>query len=100
MHVNETPTLRKLHNQINRELKEVVNDPSAPHDGHEYRFHLTVELGKVGSLNPFEHFYQSLSEKQVDLSFMAEAVALFFYADGPIEKGSFICYKILPLTGK
>jgi 2'-5' RNA ligase len=97
--VNETPTLRGLHNQINRELKEVVNDPSAPHDGEEYRFHLTIELGKVGYTNPFRQFYESLPEKQVALSFMAEHVALFFYADGPIEKGSFICYKVLPLKG-
>jgi 2'-5' RNA ligase len=100
LNVNETPTLRELHNQINRELKGLVQNSSAPHDGDEYRFHLTIELGKAGSLNPFKEFYEALPEKQVDLSFMAEAVALFFYADGPIEKGSFICYKVLSLTGK
>jgi hypothetical protein len=61
---------------------------------------LTVELGKVGETNPFKQFYNSLPEKQVDLSFMAEHIALFFYADGPIEAGSFICHKILPLTRK
>jgi 2'-5' RNA ligase len=98
--VNETPILRALHNQINRELKGLVIDASAPHDGDEYRFHLTIELGKVGSSNPFKQFYEALPEKQVDLSFLAEYVALFFYADGPIEKGSFICYKVMPLTGK
>jgi len=95
---HETPTLRELHNQINRELKEVVQDPSAPHDGDEYRFHLTIELGKVGSQNPFKQFYESLPEKQVALSFKAEHMALFFYADGPIQTGSFICYKVLPLN--
>ena len=98
--VDETPILRELHNQINRELKEVVKDSSAPHDGDEYRFHLTVELGNVGSTNPFRQFYDALSDKQVALSFMAEHIGLFYYADGPIEKGSFICYKVLPLTGK
>jgi 2'-5' RNA ligase len=100
LEVHETPTLRGLHNQINRELKEVVQDPSAPHDGDEYRFHLTIELGKVGSQNPFKQFYESLPEKQVALSFKAEHMALFFYADGPIQTGSFICYKVLPLMGK
>jgi 2'-5' RNA ligase len=98
--VNETPTLRRLHNQINRELKEVVQDPSAPHDGDTYRFHLTIELGKTGSTNPFKRFYESLPEKQVSLSFIAQHIALFYYAGGPIEKGSFICYKVLPLTRK
>jgi 2'-5' RNA ligase len=97
--IHETPTLRALHNQINHELKDVVHDPSAPHDGDEYRFHLTVELGKVGNTNPFKRFYESLPEKQISLSFKAEFIVLFYYADGPIEKGSFICYKVLPLSG-
>ena len=100
LEVKETPTLRELHDKINHELKEVVKDPSAPHDGDEYRFHLTVELGKMGSPNPFRKYYDSLPEKQVTLSFMADHIAFFFYADGPIEKGSFICYKVLPLTGR
>ena len=99
MEVHETQTLRNLHDQINNELKDVVLDPSAPHDGDEYRFHLTIELGKVGSTNPFKQFYESLLEKRLDLSFMAENLALFFYADGPIGAGSFICHKVLPLTG-
>jgi len=98
--VYETPALRELHNQLNRELKDVVLDPSAPHDGDEYRFHLTVELGRVGETNPFRQFYDSLPEKHLGMSFMAEHIALFIYADGPIEPGSFFCYKVLPLTGK
>ncbi|MFT3891061.1 MAG: hypothetical protein QM730_05455 [Anaerolineales bacterium] len=97
--VLETPTLRSLHNQINRELQELFTDPIAPHDGDDYRFHLTVELGKVGEINPFKQFYEALSEKQIDLSFTAKQIALFLYPREPIEPGSFICYKVLPLTG-
>jgi len=97
--VLETPTLRAMHNQINRELKGLFNDPCAPHDGDDYRFHLTVELGKVSNANPFKQFYESLPEKQIDLSFMAKQIALFIYPREPIEPGSFICYKVLPLTG-
>jgi 2'-5' RNA ligase len=95
--VFETPTLRSLHNRINEELKDLVHDPSAPHDGDEYRFHLTVELGEVGKFNPYKKFYDSLPETQVNLSFRAEHIALFFYADEHIGAGSFICYKVLPL---
>jgi 2'-5' RNA ligase len=97
--VRETPTLRALHNQINRELKDVVLDPAAPHDGDDYRFHLTIELGRVSSMNPFKWFYESLPETQLDLSFLTDHIALFFYADRPIGPGSFICYKVLPLGG-
>jgi hypothetical protein len=98
--VLETPILRFLHNLINEELMSLVRDPSAPHDGDDYRFHLTVELGEVREANPFKQFYDSMPEKQVDLSFIAKHIALFFYTDGPIGAGSFICYKVLPLTGK
>ncbi len=97
--VLETPTLRNLHNQINYELQNLVLDPSAPHDGNDYRFHLTIELGKVGTTNPFQLFYDSLAEKEVSLSFMAAYLALFLYPREPIEPGSFICYKVLPLMG-
>lgn len=97
--VRETPALRGLHEQINRELNDIVLDPSAPHDGDEYRFHLTIELGRVAGSNPFKETYDSLPEKNVDLSFTAEYIALFFYPREPIQAGSFICYKVLPLKG-
>jgi 2'-5' RNA ligase len=95
--VRETPTLRELHDRINRELRRIVTDPSAPHDGDEYRFHLTIELGKAGTTHPFKAFYESLVEKGVNLSFTAEHLALFLYPAEVIEPGSFICYKVLPL---
>lgn len=96
--VRETPALRELHNRINRELRRIFTDPSAPHDGNEYRFHLTIELGKTGTTNPFKTFYESFVEKGVNLSFTAEYLALFLYPAEVIEPGSFICYKVLPLT--
>ena len=96
--VRETPILRALHNQIHRELKSVVKDPSAPHDGEEYRFHLTIELGKVDTTNPFKEFYESLPAKAVEVSFTTRYLALFLYADPVIKPGSFICYKVLPLA--
>ena len=99
LHVHETPALRELHDRINDELNEIVQDPSAPHDGDEYRFHLTIELGKTGSLNPFRRYYESLPEKHVSLSFRAASIALFYYADRPIQPGSFICSTVLPLAG-
>jgi len=98
--VLETPILRSLHNRINRELTGLVHDPSAPHDGGDYRFHLTVELGEVRETNPLKQFYDSMPEKQVDLSFVAKHLALFFYADGHIEAGFVYLLQGPALTGK
>jgi 2'-5' RNA ligase len=100
LRVRETPTLRGLHNQINRELSRIVTNPSAPHDGDAYRFHLTIELGKVDAINPFKEFYESLTEKSLKLSFTAKHLALFIYAGRTIEPGWFICYKVLSLTAR
>ena len=95
--VVETPILRNLHNQVNQELSAYVKDPSAPHDGDEYRFHLTVELGQVGAVNPYKTFFDGLTMKKIELSFRAEQLAMFYYVDGPITPGSFILYRVMPL---
>ena len=95
--VMETPMLRALHNQINRELAQVVEDASAPHDGDEYRFHLTVELGKIDITNPFRTFFETIPDHNVQRTFRATHLAMFYYADRPIAPGSFIIYRVMPL---
>ena len=96
INVRETETLRGLHNQINRELGELFMDTSAPHDGAGYHFHMTIELGKVEDQNPYRYYFDGLESKPVDLAYQAKQIALFYYPD---HQRSFICYKVLPLTG-
>ena len=96
INVRETETLRGLHNQINRELSELFVDTSAPHDGYGYHFHMPIELGKVDNRNPYRACYEGLEDRKVNLSFQAKEIALFYY---PGDQRSFICYKVLPLTG-
>jgi hypothetical protein len=69
LEVVETPILRALHTQINRELPGIVENPSAPPDGDEYRFHLTIELGPTAQGEPFKAFYDQLTDKTVNLTF-------------------------------
>jgi 2'-5' RNA ligase len=97
MNVKETGTLRDLHARLNRELGRLCKDPSAPHDGDEYRFHLTIEMGKVTETDPYREYFDRLANKTLDLSFQAEEIALFYYSGK--EDTSFINYKVLPLTG-
>jgi len=96
INVRETDTLRGLHNQLNRELSKLFVDTSAPHDGGSYHFHMTIELGKVGNQNPYRAYFEELEDRTVNLAFQANEIALFYY---PGNQRSFICYKVLPLTG-
>jgi 2'-5' RNA ligase len=99
LHVVETPELRRLHNQINAELKGLFQDSSAPHDGSEYSFHLTIETGKIDGKNGFKEYYDSLPTPRVDREFTARELAMFYYAEDQITGGSFINYRVQPLTG-
>jgi 2'-5' RNA ligase len=97
INVRETETLRDLHNQLNRELSELFVDTSAPHDGVGYHFHMTIELGKVEDQNAYLDYFGRLESRTVKLAYQAKQIALFYYPD---HQRSFICYKVLPITGK
>jgi 2'-5' RNA ligase len=97
LNVIETATLRGLHNQLNRELDQLFLDTSAPHDGEGYHFHMTIELGKIENQNLYQNYFEQLAGKKVNLKFLANEIALFYYTGG--DQLSYICYKILPLTG-
>lgn len=79
--VVETPYLRRLHNRLNQDLAGIVKDSSSPHDGDGYRFHLTIEMGKVGATNPFKEYFDSLQDKTPNLTFTAREIAMFYYPD-------------------
>jgi 2'-5' RNA ligase len=97
LNVKETGTLRSLHEQLNYELSELFKDTSAAHDGAEYHFHLTIEMGKVGKVNPYQEYFNNLVDKKVNLAFLAKEIALFYYTGE--DHLSFINYRVLPLTG-
>jgi 2'-5' RNA ligase len=98
VNVKETSILRELHNRLNWELPELVQDASAPHDGDKYHFHMTIELGKTTEANPFRDYFDKLTEKRVNLAFLAQELALFYYTGK--DHLSYFNYKVLPLTGK
>jgi 2'-5' RNA ligase len=97
LNVKETATLRRLHNRLNRELCELFDDTSAPHDGSGYHFHMTIELGRVEKVNPYRSYFDTLENKKAHFAFMAKEVALFYYTGE--DHRSFMNYKVLPLTG-
>jgi len=54
-------------------------------------------MGKIGAANLYKTFYDGLPDKRVELTFQATHLTMFFYADRPIQTGSFILYRVMPL---
>jgi 2'-5' RNA ligase len=95
--VEESQTLRNLHNRINRELAERFEDTAAPFDGPEYHFHATVAMGERPPA-VYRRAYDEYRHLDVPPGFRAREVAMFCSADeGRTDR--FITYKILPLGG-
>jgi hypothetical protein len=97
--VHETPQLRGLHNRINADLRLLFRDTSAAHDGAGYRFHLTIETGPIGEHNPYKDAFERIKDKNVNITFTARELGLFYYAREDIKVGSFTTYRISPLGG-
>ncbi len=99
LHVVETSILRGLHNQINEELSHLFKDTRAAHDGSEYRFHMTIEMGKVAGANPYQAYFDGLRSPQVDFTYRVKELALFYYTDEANAGGTFINYRVMALGG-
>lgn len=110
LRVVETSALRELHNRLNRQLSLLFADSSAPDDGEDYRFHLTIEMGKIGPpdplgetspeagraiFNPYRAYVESLADKKTGLSFQAAQLGLFTAAGN--EQNRYMLYKVIPL---
>jgi len=96
LEVEETSTLRNLHNRINKELSERFENTEAMFDGGDYRFHVTIALGEKPP-EVYESFYEKLKAKVINLRYIAKEIVMFYYDDDNYSIGSFITYKILPL---
>ena len=97
--VVESPILRELHNRLNTELSGLFKDTRAPHDGSDYRFHMTIELGKFTSAAGFKAYFDNISERQISLTYTAKELGMFYYTDEANRPGSFINYRVQPLAG-
>jgi len=96
MNVHETETLRRLHERINMELTARFGDVSAPFDGLEYHFHMTVAMGGQ-PLELYRRAYDEFNGYLKDLRYVAREIGLFVYDDMNEKNMAYINYKILPL---
>jgi 2'-5' RNA ligase len=94
--VEETETLRQLHNRINHELALRFGNTPASFDGASYHFHMTVVMGG----QPFDVYraiYKEYSTTPIDLRYIAREIALFIYDDNANLDRGYMTYKVLPV---
>ena len=91
--VAENPELRECHNKINRELKEIFENPSALHDGDSYAFHATIAINRKDD-SVFSEVYGKVKDEAVSFEYTPDKIAMFYYDDDKYEGGTFITYKI------
>jgi 2'-5' RNA ligase len=94
--IEETETLRHLHNQINQDLDARFGDTRADHDGPTYHFHMTITLGKQ-PLEIYQQYFSEILDRRINRRYTVRHLAMFVY-DGPISPNrEYLTYKILPI---
>ena len=94
--VQENPTLRALHNQLNQELSQRFGDARADFDGEEYFFHMTVMMGGQAT-DVYRAAFAEIADKEVNLRYTARHLALFVYDEPMGPHGEYLTYKISPI---
>lgn len=94
--VEETETLRQLHNRVNHELAERFGNTQAAFDGADYHFHMTVMMGGQ-PVEVYRKLYDELVERQFHWEFSVRELAMFVYDEPMGPQGEYLTYKILPL---
>jgi 2'-5' RNA ligase len=97
--VQETPYLRELHQQLNRELAARFENTQAPFDGENYHFHMSVAIGSQ-SWEVYQRLFKDIAGTPIDLRFIARELALFVYDDSPSLGAGYMTYKVLLITGE
>lgn len=101
LNVVETEVLRGLHNRINRDLGQAVRDPSAPFDGADFHFHMTIEMARDReSMRALRTTWHKLPSREVNLGFIAAELALFTNRSEDMDSiNAFKLQRAFPLRG-
>lgn len=94
--VQETEYLRHLHNRVTEELSQRFGDTQAEHDGSEYHFHLTVNMGGQ-PIDAYRKFLGEVPEPKINMRYTVRELALFVYDEPMGPMGEYLSYKVLPI---
>lgn len=96
LNVEETSTLRDLHNRLNQELTSRFGDVRAPFDGPSYHFHMSVAIGGQ-PIETYRRILEESSNQITDMRFTVRELAMFVYDDPDADDPGFMTYKVLAL---
>lgn len=96
MDVEETQTLRQLHDRLNEELAVRFGNVQAPYDGLQYHFHMTVARGNQ-PVETYRRIKKEFSNRLTNLRYTIQELAMFGYDDTNSMAGGYMTYMILSL---
>jgi 2'-5' RNA ligase len=96
LNVEETESLRQLHNLINAELTLRFGDVSAPFDGPGYHFHMSVAIGGQ-PIETYRKIRNEFSDRLTNLSYTVRELVMFVYDNRDTSHAGYMTYLILPL---
>jgi len=96
LNVEETETLRGLHNRVNEELTARFGNAQAEFDGEDYHFHMSVAIGGQ-PIETYRTIHDEFKDRLVDLTCTVRELVMFVYDERAAVNAGYMTYRILPL---
>lgn len=97
LNVQETESLRGLHERVNRELTARFGNARVEFDGAEYHFHMTVAIGGQ-PIETYRRILDEFKDRLVNLQCMIRELVMFVYDERTEVNAGYMTYRILPLS--
>ena len=97
--VEESELLRETHDRVNRELTLRIGDVSAPFDGPDYHFHMTVAMGGQ-PIEIYRRIYNEFDGRLKDVQFTVRELGMFVYDEKEEVNSGYILYKIMRVASE
>ncbi|HJS17567.1 MAG TPA: 2'-5' RNA ligase family protein [Anaerolineales bacterium] len=94
--VEESELLRQTHNRVNQELALRIGNVSAPFDGVDYHFHMTIAIGGQ-PIDVYRKIWNEFSEQLVNLIYTVREMCMFVYDDMEAVNAGYMTCMIMPL---
>ena len=96
LNVEETESLRRLHNRLNEELTARFGNVPADFDGDRYHFHMSVAIGGQ-PIETYRTIFDEFKGRLENLQYTVRELVMFVYDERTDVNAEYMTYKILPL---